>query len=60
MYVSVTRSPMRLRTLCVQVISNHGHPDYTCLYRIRVHGSAAASNDALPQADAEAAPAPEQ
>uniref|UniRef100_A0A672FEJ1 SUN domain-containing protein n=1 Tax=Salarias fasciatus TaxID=181472 RepID=A0A672FEJ1_SALFA len=27
----------------VQVLSNWGHPDYTCLYRIRVHGTPAAA-----------------
>lgn len=24
----------------LEVASNHGHPDYTCLYRFRVHGAA--------------------
>lgn len=23
----------------LKVLSNHGHPDYTCLYRFRVHGA---------------------
>jgi SUN domain-containing protein 1/2 len=22
----------------VEIKSNHGHPEYTCLYRFRVHG----------------------
>ena len=22
----------------LEIFSNHGHPDYTCLYRFRVHG----------------------
>lgn len=25
-------------TVELNVLSNHGHPDYTCLYRLRVHG----------------------
>ncbi|CAH0517194.1 unnamed protein product [Peronospora belbahrii] len=24
--------------ITLEVLSNHGHPDYTCLYRFRVHG----------------------
>lgn len=28
----------------VVVTSNHGHPEYTCLYRIRVHGTPAATS----------------
>jgi hypothetical protein len=23
----------------LSVLQNHGHPDYTCLYRLRVHGA---------------------
>ena len=26
-------------TIALDVLSNHGHPDYTCIYRFRVHGS---------------------
>lgn len=29
----------RYDTVEIAVHSNHGHPDYTCLYRIRVHGT---------------------
>lgn len=44
-----------------QVVSNHGHPKYTCLYRIRVHGSPApASSGALPQNDAQTGSLPPQ
>ena len=28
-----------IRFVRLQVTSNHGHPDYTVLYRLRVHGS---------------------
>jgi SUN domain-containing protein 1/2 len=28
------------QTVSLRVLSNHGHPDYTCLYRFRVHGDA--------------------
>jgi SUN domain-containing protein 1/2 len=28
------------QTLRLRIVSNHGHPDYTCLYRFRVHGNA--------------------
>ena len=27
------------RVVELSVHNNHGHPDYTCLYRFRVHGS---------------------
>ena len=27
--------------ITLQVTSNHGHPDYTCIYRFRVHGDPA-------------------
>ena len=26
------------RYIKLGIVSNHGHPDYTCLYRFRVHG----------------------
>ena len=29
----------------LRIHSNHGNPDYTCLYRFRVHGTAVMSND---------------
>jgi len=32
-------TPSRYDTVEISVHSNHGHPDYTCLYRIRVHGN---------------------
>ena len=28
----------RVDAVTLRVKSNHGHPDYTCLYRFRVHG----------------------
>ena len=30
------QQPFKLVEL--EIVSNHGHPDYTCLYRFRVHG----------------------
>ncbi len=27
----------------LEVTSNYGHPEYTCVYRIRVHGNMAAA-----------------
>ena len=45
----------------LQVVSNHGHPKYTCLYRVRVHGSPVpASSGALPQGGARAGSLPQQ
>ena len=35
------KQPFDLVTL--QVTSNYGHPDYTCVYRFRVHGDATPS-----------------
>ncbi|XP_065508950.1 SUN domain-containing protein 5-like [Caloenas nicobarica] len=32
----------------LQVLSNWGHPDHTCLYRFRVHGAAAVSPQRVP------------
>ena len=29
----------RWRLVELSVHNNHGHPDYTCLYRVRVHGT---------------------
>lgn len=31
----------------MQVMSNWGHPEYTCMYRIRVHGTPAAATDTV-------------
>ncbi|KAJ1926514.1 hypothetical protein IWQ60_003726 [Tieghemiomyces parasiticus] len=28
-----------VRAVQLRVVSNHGHPDYTCLYRLRVHAA---------------------
>ena len=32
------REPLPTRSLRLAISSNHGHPDYTCLYRFMVHG----------------------
>ena len=32
-------SERRWRVVELSVLDNHGHPDYTCLYRLRVHGT---------------------
>ena len=29
----------RWRLVELSVLNNHGHPEYTCLYRLRVHGN---------------------
>jgi len=26
------------QSVSLRILSNHGHPDFTCLYRFRVHG----------------------
>lgn len=31
--------PRSFRFVEVRVLENHGHPSYTCLYRVRVHGT---------------------
>lgn len=31
-------NPAAFELIELKVVSNHGHPDYTCLYRFRVHG----------------------
>lgn len=36
---SAVERPVRIVTL--KVLSNSGNPDYTCLYRFRVHGAPA-------------------
>jgi SUN domain-containing protein 1/2 len=33
-YIAETSTPI----VMLQVLDNHGHPDYTCIYRFRVHG----------------------
>ena len=38
---------MPLSVVHVQVVSNHGNPDFTCLYRVRVHGSESRSERPL-------------
>ena len=35
----------RVAWVRVAVLRNHGHPDYTCLYRLRVHGSTRARTE---------------
>jgi len=35
------QSDIKLNTVELSILSNHGHPDYTCLYRFRVHGDPA-------------------
>lgn len=35
--------PTRFVELAVK--SNHGHPEYTCIYRLRVHGKMAEEDD---------------
>ena len=30
--------PRPVRFIELTIVSNHGHPEYTCLYRFRVHG----------------------
>lgn len=38
--VGVSREPQRsFQMVEVKVSSNWGHPDYTCVYRVRVHGT---------------------
>jgi len=32
------KEPRPIRSIKVDVASNHGHPDYTCLYKVSVHG----------------------
>ncbi|XP_023329207.1 SUN domain-containing protein 2 [Eurytemora carolleeae] len=34
----IDNSQQRFDTVELTILSNHGHPEYTCLYRIRVHG----------------------
>ena len=36
---SISEGPEAFAYVELKVLSNHGHPDYTCLYRFRVHGS---------------------
>lgn len=31
--------PLSTRKARLEILSNHGHTSYTCLYRFRVHGS---------------------
>jgi len=33
------QSNHKLDTVELNILSNHGHPEYTCLYRFRVHGT---------------------
>mmetsp|Transcript_26824 Transcript_26824/g.45234 ORF Transcript_26824/g.45234 Transcript_26824/m.45234 type:complete len:628 (-) Transcript_26824:740-2623(-) len=40
---SSIRSELAFQAVTLRILSNHGHGEYTCLYRFRVHGSAAPS-----------------
>ena len=33
------------RVVELTIHNNHGHPDYTCLYRVRVHGNVSQASD---------------
>ena len=37
-FVLDTPTEQRWRLVELTIHNNHGHPDYTCLYRLRVHG----------------------
>ena len=37
----------RWRLVELSVHNNHGHPDYTCLYRLRVHGNVSQDPDTV-------------
>lgn len=39
------------RVVRLQVFTNHGNPDYTCIYRIRVHGVPRSDGKSLQQTD---------
>lgn len=41
---SPTRS-IKVAAVTVEILSNHGHPDYTCLYRVRIHANDDADDD---------------
>lgn len=37
----VRRAPSPVQFVTFEILSNHGRPDFTCIYRLRVHGSVA-------------------
>ena len=48
-------SPALAHTLRLDVLDNHGHANYTCIYNIKVFGDAAGGDESIQEKSSDAA-----